>query len=409
VDFGLLDKDGALLANPFYYRDPRTEGMVAEALKRMPRRQIFTSTGAQFASFNTLFQLLSMVVNKSPLFDVAEVFLTMPDLFNYWMSGVMVNEFTNATTTQCLNPLTHDWAHNVLDAMGIPSHLFQSVVEPGTELGALRPELTAETGLGAVPVIAPACHDTGSAVIAIPMRDRDCAWISSGTWSLVGAEISQPILSEKALDYNFANEGSVFGNWRLLKNVVGLWIVQECRRYWRKQGDDYSYADLARMAEGVRSFLAVIDPDDDLFIYPGNMPQKVCKYCQDTGQYVPQTKGEILRVVLESLALKYRFVIERLQELVGKKLEPIHIIGGGSQNRLLNQLTADCIGCDVMAGPVEATATGNVLMQAVTLGHLGSLVEARDVVRTSFDIETYKPAGDTDWDKSYQKLVELIN
>lgn len=408
VDFGLLDKNGVLLGNPFYYRDARTDGMIAEALKRLPREEIYTKTGAQFASFNTLNQLLSMVLNNSPVFDIAETFVTMPDLFNYWMSGVIANEFTNATTTQCLNPLTHEWAEDVLDAMGIPSRLFQPVIPSGTVLGPLRPQVVQETGIGKVPVIAPACHDTGSAVIAVPMQNRDCAWISSGTWSLVGAEIPRPNLTEKALAYNFANEGSVFGNWRLLKNVVGMWILQECRRYWKKQGDAFSYSYLACMAAEARPFLAVIDPDNELFIYPGDMPEKVCKYCSESGQDIPQTKGEIIRVVLESLALKYRYVLGRLEELVGKPLDPIHIIGGGSRNRLLNQFTADCTGCKVVTGPVEATAIGNVLMQAIALGHLGSLAEARAVVRASFDVETYLPADRVDWDTAYEKLLKLI-
>ena len=408
VDFGLLDRNGALLGNPFYYRDARTDGMIEESLKRLTREQIFTKTGAQFSSFNTLNQLLSMALDKSPFFEIAEVLLTMPDLFNYWMSGVVANEFTNATTTQCLNPLTHDWDRDVLAAMDIPARLFQPVINPGTVLGPLLPNVAADTGLKDVSVVAPACHDTGSAVVAVPMQNSDCAWISSGTWSIIGAEVPEPNLSEKALAYNFANEGSVFGAWRLLKNVVGLWIVQECRRYWKKHGEDLNYAELTQMAEEAKPFLAVIDPDNDLFIYPGRMPEKIQEYCAETGQAVPQTKGEILRVVLESLALKYRFVFGRLEELVGKHLNPIHIIGGGSQNRLLNQFTANSTGRMVVTGPVEATAVGNVLMQAIALGHLGSLAEARALVRASFDVETYQPGNPAQWDQAYSTLLDLI-
>ncbi|MDK2980777.1 MAG: rhamnulokinase [Chloroflexota bacterium] len=408
VDFGLFDRNGALLGNPFYYRDARTDGMIEESLKRLTREEIFTKTGAQFASFNTLNQLLSMALDQSPFFEVAQVLLTMPDMFNYWMSGVVANEFTNATTTQCLNPLTHDWAQDVLEALDIPTRLFQPVIHPGTVLGPLLPDVIADTGLKDVAVVAPSCHDTGSAVVAIPMQSEDCAWISSGTWSILGAEVPEPNLSAQALDYNFANEGSVFGKWRLLKNVVGLWIIQECRRFWKKHGEDLNYTELTRMAEEAQPFLAVIDPDDDVFVYPGRMPEKVREYCAASGQAVPQTKGEILRVVLESLALKYRFVFGRLAELVDRPIRTIHIIGGGSQNRLLNQFTADCTGLPVVTGPVEATAVGNVLMQAIALGHLDSLAEARALVRASFDVETYQPGSRDRWDQAYAVLLNLI-
>jgi len=408
VDFGLLDRNNALLGNPFYYRDARTDGMVEEAFKRMPRKDIFLKTGAQFSSFNTLYQLLSMSINQSPLFEIAETFLTMPDMFNFWMSGVVGNEFTDATTTQCLNPLTHAWDRDVLDAMNIPSRLFQKIIEPGTVLGPLRGEVANDTRLSGVTVIAPACHDTGSAVVAVPMQNPDCAWLSSGTWSIIGAEISAPDLSEKALAYNFANEGSVFGKWRLLKNVVGMWIVQECRRYWKKHGEDYSYQELTQMASEAQPFMAVINPDFEQFLFPGEMPGKIQKYCKSSGQQVPQTKGEILRVVFESLALKYRFVFTRLEELVRKQLNPIHIIGGGSQNRLLNQFTADCTGRLVVSGPVEATAIGNVLMQAIAMGHLGSIAEARDLVRKSFVVESFNPGKRDEWDRSYQKLLNFL-
>jgi rhamnulokinase len=408
VDFGLLDKNNALLGNPFYYRDARTDGMVEQAFRRMPRREIFLKTGVQFSSFNTLYQLLSLSISQSPFFEIAQAFLTMPDLFNFWMSGVISNEFTDATTTQCLNPLTHDWDRDVLNAMGIPTGLFQKIIEPGTTLGPLLMDVANDTRLSGVTVIAPACHDTGSAVVAVPMQNLDSAWLSSGTWSIIGAEISAPNLSEKALAYNFANEGSAFGKWRLLKNVVGMWVVQECRRYWKKHGEDLSYQELTQMASEAQPFMAVINPDFEQFLFPGEMPGKIQNYCKSSGQPVPQTKGEILRVIFESLALKYRFVFTRLEELVGKPLNPIHIIGGGSQNRLLNQFTADSTGRVVVSGPVEATAIGNVLMQAIAMGHLNSIAEARDLVRKSFAVESFTPGKSDEWDRSYQKLLNLM-
>jgi rhamnulokinase len=407
VDFALLDKNGALLGNPFHYRDARTDGVVEKAFDVLPRAGIFAQTGIQFMQLNTLYQLYAMSLAKSPLFDVAQTFVTVPDLFNYWLSGNITNEFTIATTTQCFNPLTRDWAKGMLDTLGIPSRLFGPVSQPGTIIGTLLPAVADETGAGAIKVVAPACHDTGSAVAAVPARNQDFAWISSGTWSIMGAEVREPALGEKALAYNFTNEGGVDGTWRLSKNIMGLWLAQECRRFWRAHGEDLSYDDLTRLAAEAQPFLAVVDPDADLFFHPGEMPEKIRLFCAGSGQPVPQTKGEIVRVALESLALKYRLTLAHAEELSGKRLDPIHIIGGGTKNRLLNQFTADCTGRAVVTGPVEATAIGNVLMQAIALGQLGSLAEARAVVRKSFDVETYQPASRVGWDEAFEKLLKL--
>jgi rhamnulokinase len=408
VDFALLDRNGALLGNPFHYRDARTDGMLEEAFRSMPREEIFANTGIQFMQLNSLYQLLAMVHAESPILEVAQTFVTIPDLFNYWLSGEITNEFTNATTTQCFDPLKRDWALPVLNALDIPAHLFNSVTAPGTPLGALLPEVARETGAGDVNVILPACHDTGSAVVAIPAQNQDFAWISSGTWSIMGAEVRQPSLDEKALRCNFTNEGGVFDTWRLSKNIMGLWLVQECRREWQRQGQDHSYDELTQLAFESGTFLAVVDPDDDDFFHPGDMPERIRNYCTKTGQHIPETKGQILRVALESLALKYRWGLERLEGLTGKRLDPIHIIGGGTKNRLLNQLTADATGRTVVTGPVEATAIGNLLMQAIGLGDLGSLPEARNVVLDSFSVEEYHPGKQDGWDEAYQKLLEKL-
>jgi rhamnulokinase len=399
VDFALLDKNGKLLGDPHQYRDARTDGMLAEAFRRVPREQIFSQTGIQFMQINTLYQLLSMSIAKSPLLDAARTFLTIPDLFNYWLSGKACCEFTIATTTQCFDPVHRTWAYSLLDAFALPTRLLPAVCEPGTVLGVLLPSVASETGAGPTPVIAPACHDTGSAVAAIPAENEDFAWLSSGTWSILGVEVRQPVLTPEALEYNFTNEGGVFGTWRLSKNITGLWLVQECKREW-----NLSYDELTRLAAGAKPFLAVIDPDSDLFLHPGNMPEKICKFCADTSQPVPQTQGEIVRVALESLALKYRLVLERLEELVGKRLAPLHIIGGGTKNRLLNQFAADATGRIVITGPVEATATGNIVMQAIALGHLGSLRDARALVRRSFEIEQYNPENQDGWEKASERL-----
>ena len=379
--------------------------MLAEAFERLPRAEIFTNTGIQFMQINTLYQLLAMAVQKSPLFDIAESFVTIPDLFNYWLSGEITNEFTNATTTQCFDPRRRDWSKHLLDAMNIPSHLFKPVTDSGTRIGTLLPGLAEETGAGAVPVVLPACHDTGSAVVAVPARDQDFAWISSGTWSIMGVEAIQPVINEKALEYNFTNEGGVFGTWRLSKNIMGLWLVQECRREWMRGGEEMSFDALTQQAAESEAFLSVIDPDVAEFLHPGDMPSRIQKFCADTNQRAPQTKGQIVRVALESVALKYRLVLERLEELTGKHLDPIHIIGGGTKNRLLNQFTADSTGRTVITGPVEATAIGNILMQAIGMKHLSSLTEAREVVRASFDPDVYEPKRTAE---AYERKIERI-
>jgi rhamnulokinase len=408
VDFALLDKGGALLGNPFHYRDARTDGMMEEAFRRMSKKELFANTGIQFIQINTLYQLLAMVREKSSLLEIAHTFVTIPDLFNYWLCGEITNEFTNATTTQCLDPQKRDWSLPVLEAMGIPAQLFRSPTAPGTQIGTVLPDIAEETGAGDVKVVLPACHDTGSAVVAVPAQNQDFAWISSGTWSVMGAEVKEPVLSEEALHFNFTNEGGVFNTWRLSKNIMGLWLVQECRREWQHQGKDYSYDEMTGLAADSEPFMAVIDPDDDVFFHPGNMPERIRSYCKRTGQQTPVTDGEVVRVALESLAIKYHWVLERLEELTGKSFSPIHIIGGGSQNRLLNQFTADATGQSVIAGPVEATAIGNILMQAIGMGHLSSLTDARGIVRKSFGTDEYHPNPDEGWEAANAKLLELL-
>ena len=411
VDFALLDRNGALLSNPFHHRDARTDGILDNAFKRMSRAEIFKNTGIQFMQFNSLYQLLAMALQKSPLFEIATSFVTIPDLFNYWLSGEITNEFTNATTTQCFDPHKRTWSKNILDAFDIPSHLFKPVSDPGTQIGNLLPHLAEETGAGAIPVLLPACHDTGSAVVAVPAPagNQDFAWISSGTWSIMGVEMNQPVVNEKALEYNFTNEGGVFNTWRLSKNVMGLWPVQECRREWTRRGEEMSFDALTQLASESDAFVSIIDPDYVEFLHPGDMPARIQKFCADTNQRVPQTKGEIIRVSLEGVALKYRLVLERLEELTNKHLDPIHIIGGGTKNHLLNQLTADSTGRTVITGPVEATAIGNILMQAIGMKHLSSLGEAREVVRASFEPEVYEPKRTADWDEAYARLQKVIH
>ena len=408
VDYGLLDRTGALIGNPYHYRDSRTDGMVDAAFKYLPRERIFDLTGIQFMQLNTLYQLYSMVEQHSPVLQIAETFLTMPDLLNYWLCGRKAGEFTMATTTQCYDPRRCEWSTPLLEALSIPAHIFPEVVQPGTVLGTVLPDIADETGCGHVPVIAPACHDTGSAVAAVPAENQHFAWISSGTWSIMGAEASDPIVNAQSLKYNFTNEGGVNGTWRFSKNIMGLWIVQECRRTWQRAGEELSYAEITQLAAEAEPFRSIIDVDADDFFHAGDMPSRIQDYCARTQQPVPATKGAIVRCALESLALKYRWVLDRLEEMLGYRLEPIHIIGGGTQNRFLNQLTADATHRSVVAGPIEATAIGNVLMQAVALGHLKSLDEARAVVRHSFKPETYEPQTAAEWAAAYGRLQKLM-
>jgi rhamnulokinase len=408
VDFGLLDRDGALVSNPYHYRDSRTDGMLDEAFRRVPRAEIFEQTGIQFMQINSLYQLLSMVVRQSPALDIAETFLTMPDLFNYWLTGRKVCEFSIATTTQCYDPRKGDWAIPLLERLGIPTHIFPEIVPPGTVLGELLPSVAEEVGVSGLPVIAPACHDTGCAVAAVPAKGADFVYISSGTWSLMGAELPQPVINERSLTFDFTNEGGVGDTFRFLKNIAGLWLVQECRRTWARQSEEFSYDDLSQMAAQADPLQSVVDPDYGEFLKPGDMPARIRTFCQTTEQPVPRSKGAVIRCVLESLALKYRWVLERIEEILGRRLEPIHIVGGGTQNRLLNQFAADATGRQVITGPIEATAAGNVITQAMALGHIGSLEEGRRIVRNSFDVATYEPAGGAEWEEAYGRFLATM-
>ena len=409
VDYALLDGNGRLVGNPHSYRDPRTEGMIDEAFKHLSRQEIFEQTGGvQFLSINTLFQLLSLVTSQSPQLSTAETFLMMPDLFNYWFTGRKVGEFTNATTTQFYNSLAGSWATAVLQKLGIPDHILPEVVMPGTNIGSLLPDIGDEVGLPDLAVIAPATHDTASAAAAIPATGDNFAWLSSGTWSLLGGISDQPILSPEAMAANFSSYGGPGGNCLPWKNIMGLWLVQECRRIWAQAGEKLSYEAITQMAAAAGSFTAVIDPDHASFLAPADMPAAIQQFCRDTKQPVPQSKGEIVRTALEGLALRYRWTVETLTQLLQRRPEALHIVGGGSQNKLLCQFAADATQLPVMAGPVEATAIGNIAVQAIAAGQLASLDEARELIRRSFAVESYEPGNGAPWDEAYGRFLDLI-
>lgn len=412
VDFGLLDKNGELIGNPYHYRDSRTDGMVEKACQIVPRAEIFNQTGIQFMQLNSLFQLVAMVQQQSTALEVADTLLFMPDLFNYWFTGQKTCEYTIASTSQAYNMATGQWATGLLERLGIPPHIFRQVIQPGTSIGPLLPHIAEEAGLPAgVSVIAPACHDTASAVAAVPVTGADAgrfAYLSSGTWSLLGVELDSPVINEKSLAYNVTNEGGVANTIRLLKNLGGLWIVQECRRVWSQQERDYSFGELTDMAAAALPFAAMIDPDDALFLPPGDMEPRIAEFCRRTGQTPPANKGQVIRVALESLALKYRWVLDRLEELIENPIEVVHIVGGGTQNRLLNQFAANATGRRVVTGPIEATAIGNILLQMLAVGQISSLGEGREVVRRSFPVETYDPQDTPVWSEAYERFVKLV-
>ncbi len=408
VDFGLLDRQGELLGNPCHYRDRRSSGMLEEAFRRVPRREIFERTGIQFMQINTLYQLLAMVLHESPALLSAHTLLMMPDLLNYWLTGKAVSERTIASTSQCLDPIAGNWASDLIERLGIPAGIFPEIVEPGTILGDVAASVAAETGISTPKVVAGGCHDTASAVAAVPAETANYAYLSSGTWSLMGVEIPRPVINSKSLDYNFTNEGGVCSTIRLLKNITGLWLMQECRRSWTTEGSPLTYEEIARIASEAPAFAALVDPDDGEFLTLGDMPERIRSFCSRTGQQPPGDIASMSRTVFESLALKYRFVLKRLEELVDRRLDTVHIVGGGSQNRLLSQFTADATGCPVIAGPVEATAAGNALMQLVALGELQSLEEGRELVRRSFATELYEPHDTSRWDEAYQRFTTIL-
>ncbi len=406
VDFVLLDTQGTPIGMPFTYRDRRTRGAMEEFLLKISRERLYQLTGIQFLPFNTVFQLYSMVRDQSLQLKSASDLLFMPDIFNYFFTGIKKSEFTFATTSQLYNIRNGNWDDGIFEQLSVSKDIMQEVVQPGTIIGELTENISKQTGLKQIPVIAVASHDTGSAVASIPTSGKNCAYISSGTWSLMGIESPAPIINEKTLKYNFTNEGGACGTFTVLKNLTGLWPLQECRKEWAKTRE-YSYDELGKMAESVTPFGSIIDPDRPEFMNPANMPLAIARFCRATGQPVPQEKGHFTRAVLDSLALTYRHTLEELKEITSTGIEQIHIIGGGSQNHLLCQFTADATGLPVYAGPVEASAIGNILVQAMALGSISSLAELRGIVRSSFSLTLYEPQHTADWDEAYERFVKL--
>lgn len=412
VDFVLLDKVGNLLSNPYHYRDHRTDGWVEKSFETVSRSQIYQKTGIQFMQINSLYQLLSMVDASDPQLAHADTLLITPDLFHYWLSGRKVVEYTNASTSQLINAKSRQWDKELIESFNIPFNIFPEVVEPISIIGELQASLMTELGFKeAVPIIATGSHDTANAVAAVPYLDKHSAYISSGTWSLIGTELNEPILSENALELNFSNEGGVANTIRFLKNVMGLWLLQESRRQWQRKGRDYDWDSLLELAQQAPPFKCFINPDADEFLGHGDIPSLIRTFCQRSNQPIPETDAEIIRCCLESLALRYRWVIEALEELTETPVTTIRIVGGGIQNSVLNQFTANACNRVVITGPVEATALGNIMLQAITRGYIENLQTGREVIAESIEQTRFTPTlgnAANDWDVAYEKFKTII-
>jgi len=410
VDYALLGEGGELIQNPYHYRDHRTQDVMEEVFRKVPKAEIYRTTGIQFMPINTLYQLFAAQRNTPTLVAAAKHLVTIPDLFHYWLTGNAVCELTNATTTQLVNAKGRVWATDLMTKLGLRPDLPAPIVEPGTVVGQLLPSVAQNTSLCGTPVIAPASHDTGSAVAAITARDGT-AFLSSGTWSLIGTELDAPVVTPEALKSNFTNEGGVKGTTRLLKNVMGLWMLQGCKHCWNLRGLSSDYRELIELASSEPAFAHLVDPDDESFLHPADMLAAIDDFCRKTHQPAPVSTGAYVRCVLESLAFKYRLVLRNLERLCSRRIEQIRVIGGGAKNHLLNQFTADATGRRVLAGPIEATALGNVAMQILTTGEASSLPEVRAIIERSFATEVFEPVETDRWDREldrFEQYCEMI-
>lgn len=408
VDFGLIDSEGKLMENPVHYRDARTAGLVDEAFKTMPKEKLYGITGIQFMELNTLFQLISLKKYRPWMLERADKMLFMPDLFGYMLTGKMCAEYSIASTSQLIDLDKRTWSKEILDAFGIKESVFAPLVQPGTVLGELSKEICEECGVDPVPVISVCGHDTQSAITSVPCEDGDFAFLSSGTWSLFGTELDKPIVNETSMNINITNEGGFDGSTGFLKNIIGLWLIQESRRQWKREGKEYSYADLEKLALAAEPFKCFIDPDAPEFVPHGNIPERVREFCRKTGQYVPETVGEIMRCIYESLAMKYRLTFEKLRECTERDYPVIHVIGGGTKDGLLCQMTANSCDRTVKAGPIEATVMGNVAVQLMSNGSVKNIGQARKIVAESSELKTFEPKDTDKWAGAYEDFLIII-
>lgn len=409
VDFGLIDEFGCLLENPIHYRDRRTNGILDEAFQLIPREELYAITGIQFMELNTVFQLLALKNKRPHILERADKMLFLPDLFTYMLTGKKVTEYSIATTSQMIDLKTRGWSETVLEKLGIPARLLNEIVPSGTVAAPLSKCVCDECAVEPVPVISVCGHDTQAALTAIPSSEKDFVFISSGTWSLFGTELDEPIVNEKAIKMNVTNEGGYGYSIGFLKNIIGLWLIQESRRHWNRHGNDYSYADLERLALEAEPFKCFINPDSPEFVPHGNIPERVREYCAKTGQAVPQSVGEIVRCIYESLAMKYRLTFENLMDCTGKEYSSIHVIGGGTKDTLLCQMTANSCDRKVLAGPIEATVLGNIVVQLLATGEIDSIAKAREIVARSEGVKEYLPTESAQWKAAYERALKVIN
>jgi len=404
VDFGLIGDDGKLIENPYHYRDSRTDGIMQKAFELISKRQIYENTGIQFMQLNSVYQLLAMRLTNSDVLAKAKKLIFMADLISYYLCGQAFGEYTLVSTSQLMDMKTGQWSEQMFNKLELPIDIMPAIFEPGTIVGQLSKQVAEELGCTQIPIIATASHDTASAVAAVPAADGRWAYLSSGTWSLMGIEVPNAIINDKTFEYEFTNEGGVENTIRLLKNIMGLWLVQECKRQWQQQGQDLSYVQLSRMAEKAEPFAGHIDVDYTDFLAPGDMPKRINEYLSKTGQATTNDKGQMIRMLLESLALKYKSVMEAIEDIAGYEIDILHVVGGGIQNELLCQFTANALGERVITGPIEATASGNILMQARATGQVKSLAEVREIVRNSFELKEYQPQESEIWREQYNKI-----
>ena len=407
VDYSLISNEGLLIGLPYAYRDHRTDNSMDEFFEILSKKETYLLSGIQFMQFNTLFQLFSSVQKNYSGLKIAKNLLFTPDALNFLFTGVKKNEYTIASTSQLLKPGKPEWEKKLFEAAGIPAKIAGEIIQPATVLGDLLPEVLEETGSAPIPCIAVASHDTASAIVSVPAQGKNWAYLSSGTWSLLGIESNVPLVSEKTLEMNFTNEGGVEGTTRFLKNIMGMWLIQECKRIWDQEGE-LDWHQIVELCNASEPFKSIINPDDPSFLNPGNMPVAIQKYCKKTKQPVPESKGEIARCIYDSLVLKYKYTIRQIESVTGNPIQKLHIIGGGAHNKIVNQLTADATGIQVIAGPTEATAIGNIMLQAKALGRVKSLDEIREIVRNSFDVAEYTPSPKLDWESAFKKFEKLL-
>ncbi len=404
VDFGLIDSEGRLLENPYHYRDSRTDGMMEKAFERMGKRQMYDQTGIQFAQYNSVFQLLAMQSTQNITFLKAHKLLFIADLVAYHLCGEIFSEYSIASTSQFMDMRSGRWSQAVFEELDLPIDIMPEIVPTGTILGPLKPEIAEELGCPPIPVVAVASHDTASAIASVPSDGDDWVYLSSGTWSLMGIESKTPIINDLTFEFDFTNEGGVDNTLRVLKNIVGLWLVEECRRSWKQSGVELSYQQISDMVLSASAWAGFIDVSCADFFTPGDMPEKINRYLKKTNQQAVTGKGQMIRLILESLAFRYRWVLDKLETVRGKPVEEIHIVGGGIQNEILCQFTANATGRKVLAGPIEATASGNVLIQAIAAGQIKDLKGARKLVQNFVKPKEYTPCKQQEWKTHYQEI-----